>query len=59
MKDFYGDIKEAVPPDAPEPRGKSVWLRAMVDSDHATDKETCPSRTGFLINFVPSGTSSA
>ena len=48
-KDFYGDIKEAVPPDAPEPRGRSVVTRAMVDSDHAADKETRRSRTGYLI----------
>ena len=30
-KDFYGDIKEALPPDAPEPHGKSVRLRVMVE----------------------------
>jgi len=48
-KDFYGDIEEAIPEDAPEPRGKSVVLRAMVDSDHAGDKETRRSRTGFVI----------
>ena len=29
--------------------GKSVRLRAMVDSDHAADKETRWSQTGFLI----------
>ena len=48
-KDFYGDIEEAIPDDVPEPRGKSVVLRAMVDSDHAGDKETRCSRTGFVI----------
>ena len=24
---FYGDVKEAIPPNAPEPRGKEVDLR--------------------------------
>ena len=33
--DFYGDAKEAIPPNAPEPRGKEVDLRIFVDSDHA------------------------
>ena len=36
--DFYGDVKEAIPDNAPEPRGKSIILRAFVDSDHANDK---------------------
>ena len=46
---FYGDVKEAVPQDMPKPRGKSVDLRMYVDSDHAGDKSTRRSRTGFLI----------
>ena len=36
--DFYGNVKEAVPDNAPEPRGKPIILRAFVDSDHANDK---------------------
>ena len=48
-KEFYGDVKEALPHDAPEPLGKDVDLRLMVDSDHAGDKLTRRSRTGFLI----------
>ena len=36
----YGDIKEAIPINAPAPRGKEVVLRMMVDSDHAGDT-TC------------------
>ena len=36
--DFYGDVKEAIPDNAPEPSGKSIILRAFVDSDHANDK---------------------
>ena len=39
-KDFYGDAKEAIPPNAPNPSGKDVDLRAKVDSYHAGDWET-------------------
>ena len=48
-KGFYGDVKEAIPLDAPEPLGKDVDLRLYVDSDHAGDKLTRRSRTGFII----------
>eukprot|EP00804_Cyclotella_cryptica_P014689 CCRYP_012691-RE/>CCRYP_012691-RE protein AED:0.35 eAED:0.35 QI:0/-1/0/1/-1/1/1/0/231 len=48
-KQFYGDVTEAIPPDAPEPRGKDVDLRMFVDSDYAGDKLTRRSRTGFMI----------
>ena len=48
-KAFYGDIEEAIPPDAPEARGHCIDIRMMVDSDHAGDKETRRSRTGFMI----------
>jgi hypothetical protein len=33
----------------PEPLGKDVDVRMMCDSDHAGDKRTRCSRTGFLI----------
>ena len=36
--DFYEDLKEAIPDNAPEPRGKPIILRALVDSDHANVK---------------------
>ena len=39
--DFDGDVKEAIPDNAPEPRGKPIILRAFVDSDHANDKSQC------------------
>ena len=54
-KDFYGDVKEALPTNAPKPRGKEVDLRLYVDSDHANDQRTRRSRTGFFIflNSVP------
>ena len=39
-KKFYGDVIKAIPPNAPNPRLKSVNLRIWVDSDHAGDKMT-------------------
>jgi hypothetical protein len=47
--EFYGDVEEAIPPDMPLPLGKDVDLHMMVDSDHAGEKRTRPSRTGFII----------
>ena len=54
-KEFYGDAKEPIPPNAPEPRGKEVDLRLFVDSDHAGDKLDRRSRTGYFIylNMAP------
>lgn len=49
--EFYGDVTEAIPTDMPKPLGKEVEIRMMVDSDHAGDKRTRRSRTGFLIYF--------
>jgi hypothetical protein len=53
--EFYGDVEEAIPPDMPPPLGKDIDLRMMVDSDHAEEKRTQRSRTGFIIfcNLVP------
>jgi hypothetical protein len=50
--DIYGDVKEAIPPDAPGPRGRSVNIRAFVDSDHANDKVTRRSRTGSISSLT-------
>jgi hypothetical protein len=47
--EFYGNVKEAIPLDMPEPLGKDVDVRMMCDSDHAGDQKTRRSRTGFLI----------
>ena len=47
--DFYKDVKEQVPHDAPEPRGNPVEMTAFVDSDHAGDTVTRRSRTGIFI----------
>ncbi len=48
-------MEEAIPPDMPPPLGKDVDLRMMVDNDHAGDKQTRCSRTGFIIfcNLAP------
>lgn len=45
---YYG-AKEPIPSDAPEALGKAVDLRLYVDSDHAGEKLTRRSRTGWLI----------
>ena len=48
-KTFYGDVNKAIPPNAPDPTGKDVDLRIWVDSDHAGDKMTRRSCTGYFI----------
>ena len=48
-KEFYGEVTEPIPPNAPKPLGKPVDVRMFVDSDHAGDKQTRRSRSGFLI----------
>ena len=54
-KHFYKGAKEAIPDNAPEPRGKDVDVRCFVDADHAGDTVTRRSRTGFFIfiNMAP------
>jgi hypothetical protein len=47
--EFYGNVEEAISPNMPPPLGKDVDLRMMVDSDHAGEKRTRRSRTGFII----------
>ena len=46
---FYGDAKEELPPDMPQPRGEPVQMTTFEDSDHAGDKATRRSRTGVLL----------
>jgi hypothetical protein len=48
-KEFYGDVQEAIPSNAPEPRGESVHIRMYVDSDHTGEKRTRRSRSGFFV----------
>ncbi|KAL7509576.1 LOW QUALITY PROTEIN: hypothetical protein ACHAXN_007340 [Cyclotella atomus] len=45
----YDGAEELIPVDAPKALGKSVLLRMFVDSDHAGDKKSRCSRTGFVI----------
>ena len=54
-KEFYGDVREPIPPNALEPRGKEIDIRLFVDSSHADDKLTRRSRTGYFIflNMAP------
>ena len=51
----YGDIKEEIPDNAPETRGEGFIMTAYVDADHAGDKLTRRSRTGYIIflNMAP------
>ena len=54
-KNSYPTAKEAIPMNAPDPRGKDVDIRMFVDSDHASDTVARRSRTGFFIflNMAP------
>jgi hypothetical protein len=47
--EFYRDAREAIPPNAPEPRGNSVRMSCFVDADHAGNLVTRRSHTGILI----------
>ena len=38
---------EVIPEDAPTPKGKGVMMTLFVDLDHARDKVTRRSRTGY------------
>ena len=48
-REFYGDVKEPIPPHVPPPRGKDVVLRLCVDASHADDKLKRCSRKGYFI----------
>ena len=49
MKKAYPDAVEALPPNAPTPRGKSLSIYVFVDSDHASDTVTRRSQTGIIL----------
>ena len=53
--DFYGDIKEDILADMPEPLGVSVKITAFVDANHAGNVVTRRSQTGyvFYVNNAP------
>ena len=46
---FYGNVEEDIPENATEPLGKEFIMRAYVDADHAGDKLTRRSRTGYIV----------
>lgn len=46
---LYGNVKEAIPLNAPKARGREVDLRLFVDADHAGNTVTRRSRTGYYI----------
>ena len=47
--EFYGSVKEPIPPNAPLPRGKPVDSCMYVDSHFAGDRVRRRSRTGFFV----------
>ena len=47
--EFYRDAKEAITVNASELQGKEVDMCMFVDSDHAGDKVSCRSKSGFLV----------
>jgi len=47
--EFYGDVQEAIPPNAPTLLGKDRDLRMYVDLDHVGNKSNRRLRTGFFI----------
>ena len=50
-RDFYGDVSEEMPPNMPEPKGKSIIVSCFVDSNHAGPVITRRSHSGILIYF--------
>ena len=48
-QEFYPGAREPIPPNVPEPRGKSVSTTCFVDADHAGCQLTRRSHTGFVI----------
>jgi hypothetical protein len=48
-KDFYGDMKEVIPLNAPELRGNYVQVSAFIDANHAGNLVTHQSQTGILL----------
>ena len=47
--EFYGSVKEPIPPNVPPPRDKPVDLRMYVESDFVGNKLRRRSRTGFFV----------
>jgi hypothetical protein len=49
--DFYGNISEEIPLNAPVPRTKPVQMNVFVDVNHARNKITRRSQTGILLHL--------
>jgi hypothetical protein len=47
--EFYRDVKEEIPANAPESLGKEVHMYCFCDADHAGDRLTRRSQTGIII----------
>jgi hypothetical protein len=56
-EDFYKNVKEELPPNAPEPRGRAVKQTVFVDSDLAGCTLTRHSRSGIIMFLNRSVTS--
>ena len=54
-KEFYGEISEVIPPNAPGPRGKDVDVTLYVDASHADDRLYRRSRSSYILflNMAP------
>jgi hypothetical protein len=48
-RQFYSNVEEPTPQNAPKPSAKPVVIRFYVDSDHAGDQVTRRSCTGFIM----------
>ena len=48
-EDFYEGVKEAIPDNAPKPRGRGVSIHCFVDANLAGNTVTRRSQTGILI----------
>jgi hypothetical protein len=48
-KEFYPEASEAIPLNAPQPRGNDVIISCFVDADHAGNLVTRRSHTGVII----------
>ena len=46
---FYGNVKEQMPPVMPDPLGSEVIIRMYVDANYAGDGANRRSRSGFFI----------
>jgi hypothetical protein len=48
-KSIYSEVEEEIPPNAPKALGNPVMMTCFVDANHAGDKVTRRSQTGFII----------